>query len=456
MGLDTKYRPLKYEDVLGQESTIKILRQFIKEGKGWDQSYLFVGGWGSGKTTLGRIMARAMLCEAPVEGMPCDKCSSCVSILDGTSIDFIEVDAATNSGVPAMRKLTEDLQFSTFSGRRRLYLFDEAHQLTKDALDAMLLPLENGTLVCIFCTTEPEKMRETILSRCAPAFVIHPVTPDQIAARLTYVCEKEGIQVVDPSLLVTIAEMKESHIRDCLKAVEGLSMLGPISRESVVSYLHLDQSNSYLDILEALGKDLGAAIQAANAALKNNSPVTIYEKLANTAMMAYQVGMGFTKAPVYLDGTRLMALGKHQGQALLGFAARFASRPGYPNAAMLLCDLGALHHGGGSLAPDAVILMSSAPAQTSSAASPVPASVAPTAPTSVPAPPQPVVKMEAKPPIAGKMSVVPLAGSVNDGRPRDGSGTQAQQVQDEIPVALFAQILGLQLRDERRKLGGSP
>lgn len=145
MALDTRYRPIKYADVLGQESSVDVLRQFVLDGRGFHQSYVFCGQHGSGKTTLGRILARALLCEAPVNGEPCDACTSCTSILErGTSECFVELDAATKSGKGDVTKITEEVTYSTFSGKRRIYLFDEAHQLSKQALDALLKPMEIG------------------------------------------------------------------------------------------------------------------------------------------------------------------------------------------------------------------------------------------------------------------------------------------------------------------------
>lgn len=362
MSLDIQYRPSKYADVRGQDDTKKILKQYIIEGKAFEQSYLFCGERGNGKTTLGRIHARAMLCEQPVEGEPCDQCVSCLTLLkDGSSMDYIEVDAATNSGKDNVKKITEDIEYDTFSGRQRIYLFDEAHQLSKEALDALLKPMEdplpdsnNKRLVCIFCTTEPEKMRSTVLSRCAPAFVIEVQTPEVIADRLFEVCGWEGIPA-DMDALRLVAEITECHIRDAFKAVEGISMLGGVTRENVARYLHLDLNLTYLELMQHIGSDLPAAFACARKIMARTSPVVCYGRLAEAAMLAYRTTLGERPAS-YWDTQRLADLGAAKQDALLGFASRFASRPGRPSAAMLMCDIALLHHGGGQVGVQSVIL----------------------------------------------------------------------------------------------------
>lgn len=358
MSLDTKYRPIKYADVLGQESTVEILRQYVATNAGFHQSYLFAGPWGSGKTTLGRILARALLCEAPRAGEPCDECSSCRSfILGGTSENFFEVDAATNSGKDSVRKIVDEIQYSTFSGRRRLYLIDESHRLSTEALDALLKPLEDNfpgsddkLLVCIFCTTEPERMRTTILSRCAPAFVVKPVVPDQIGGRLEQVCRAEGIPY-DREALNLIGELTECHIRDALKAVEGVSMLGAVDRANVARYLHLDYAEAVVKVLSSLGGDLSGAMSEAAGLLKTMSPITAYERLADMAMLAYRTTLGPTPIPSYLPRELVEGLGKEAGDRLLYYVERFSSRPGRPTAAMVMCDLAAAARGPASWGP---------------------------------------------------------------------------------------------------------
>jgi DNA polymerase III subunit gamma/tau len=351
MALDTKYRPRTYGDVLGQHATVSVLRQFIVEGRGFHQSYVFCGQHGSGKTTLGRILARALLCEAPFEGSPCDDCASCQTLLNGDTHEcFVELDAATKSGKADLLRILEDVQYSTVSGKRRIYLFDESHRLSKQALDALLKPMEDNApgsedkrLVCIFCTTEPEKMVSTIFSRCAPAFVIRSAPAAEIADRLDYVCEQEGL-VYDYDALELIVEQSESHIRDALKMVEGVSMLGAVTLKNASSYLQIGANDGVLDLLGALGNDLPTAVACATDLSMSVSPSTAYERMAEAAMLAYKVHLGVTtQIPAKWDAERVKSLSQ-QGSAWLNVASRFAAPPHRPTKQTLVLDAAASHH----------------------------------------------------------------------------------------------------------------
>jgi DNA polymerase III subunit gamma/tau len=350
VSLDTKYRPLCYSDVLGQDATIKVCKEYVRSGHGFRQSYVFAGAHGGGKTTCGRILARALLCENPQNGEPCDECPSCKAMLADKSENFVEVDAATNSGKDDVRRITEEARYGSFSGGRKIYLFDECHELSRQAMDAMLKPLEDnirGTqdkqLVCIFCTTEPEKMRSAILSRCAPLFRIRQNVPEEIAIRLEFICESEGIDY-DRTVLPLVAEVCECHIRDAIKAVEGVSMLGKVDRANVEAYLHMDANALYLDLLEKIGFDLAAALKTIDDLDQKVSPATRYERMADVCMLAYRLSnFGAAAVPSYWDRDRLKAAGDLHKEFLVEFARRFAERPAHSSSAMFACDVSTLH-----------------------------------------------------------------------------------------------------------------
>jgi DNA polymerase III subunit gamma/tau len=350
MSWDTKYRPLRYEDVLGQGATVRILRQIVKTGRGFHQSYLFTGAYGMGKTTLGRILARALLCKEPVDGGPCNKCRSCEELIrTGNSECFTEIDAATNSGKEGIRKILAKLDYRTFTGGQRIYLFDESHQLSRDALDALLKPLEdtlgaseNRKLVCIFCTTEPEKMRATIGSRCGPTFTIREVPTEKIAERLAWVCDQEGAQY-EMEALHRVSEGVEGHIRNALKACEMLSLQGGVTAENVRVYLGHDLNNLYLDLLEGLRGELAASLEALKALFTRVSPAVIYEKLARVCLLAYKRSLGIGRVPSYWEDERLQKLGSGYGDTLLDLSDLFSFRPRNPTTDMVQCDLLSVH-----------------------------------------------------------------------------------------------------------------
>ena len=349
MGLDTKYRPRRYGEVVGQEGIIRILRQYVKDRTQFHQSYLFVGPHGSGKTTIGRILARALLCESPKEGNPCDECSSCQAMLLGHSTDaFIEVDAATNSGKAEIQKIIEELQYGTFRGDRRIYLFDEAHQLSKGAKDALLKPTEDnipGTedklLVCIFCTTEPHKMPPTIASRCARPFIIKKPSIEAVSDRLAYVGETEGYKF-DRAALRILAEVSECHLRDALKCLEGCAGLGDVDIENAKMYLGLGATPLLFDVLLALGKDLKSLLQATESLRDVVAPATCYDFLSVTGLELFKLSMGIGSAPSYWAADVVQTL-QDRAEDMLEVSLFLAQRPNRVPYSTLVCDLIAVH-----------------------------------------------------------------------------------------------------------------
>lgn len=344
MSLDTKYRPKKYSDVLGQRGAVKTLKGIVSEGAGWKQSYLFAGPFGSGKTTLGRILARALLCEAPIEGEPCDLCSSCEGMLTGESDAFIEVDAATNSGKADVKKILEEIDYNAFSGRRKLYLFDESHQLSKDALDALLKPMEDnrkGTeekrLVVIFATTEPEKMKATVLSRCAPAFIIHHVDSEEIADRLAWVCDEEGF-TYEREALILIADFTEGHIRDALKAVEGVASSNSkkVSLEAVRSYLHVDRNDQICQLLVSEGAE---TLRLCDEVLASTPVGVAFDRLLSATMFSISLGMGAGSPPPYWNKQVLLDAWSKRGASLVSLAESISSKPRRSTEALFKCEL---------------------------------------------------------------------------------------------------------------------
>jgi predicted transcriptional regulator len=225
-------------------------------------------------------------------------------------------------------------------------LAHNCHQMSKNALDALLKPMEDtapGTddklLVCIFCTTEPGKMRSTIFSRCAPAFTIRAVTPEGIAERLATVCEAEGISY-EKEALVTVSALTECHIRDALKTVEGVAMLGGVTKATVSQYLRLDANETVFDLLLAIGnRDTAAAVSLAEGLSNSISPSAAYERLSEACMVIYRHRLGVAAPPPYWSKDRVQHVSQVLGNAVLHLASLFADPPRRPATTTLALDV---------------------------------------------------------------------------------------------------------------------
>ena len=235
-----KFRPSGFEDVKGQEHIVTTLRNQISSGR-TSHAYLFCGTRGTGKTTIAKILARAVNCEHPIEGSPCGECAVCRSIQDGTSMNVIEIDAASNNGVDNIREIVEEVQYSPTEGKFKVYIIDEVHMLSTGAFNALLKTLEEppSYVMFILATTEPHKIPITILSRCQ-RYDFRRITIETIQARLQELMEKEGVEAEEKALRY-IAKAADGSMRD------GLSLL-----DQCIAF-YFNQTLTYDKVLDVLG-----------------------------------------------------------------------------------------------------------------------------------------------------------------------------------------------------------
>ena len=240
--LARRWRPRLFKDVVGQEHVTRTLQNAISADR-IAHAYLFSGPRGVGKTTVARVLAKAVNCIEGPQSEPCEKCTICTEISSGKSIDVIEIDAASNRGIDEIRELRESVKFAPVSGRYKVYIIDEAHMITHDAFNAFLKTLEEPPehVIFILATTEPHKIPVTILSRCQ-RFDFRRLTRSEIIDRLRKIADADSLPIDDESLSL-IAESADGAMRDAESILDQLLSFGggKIQAEEVSSLLGLGE-----------------------------------------------------------------------------------------------------------------------------------------------------------------------------------------------------------------------
>jgi DNA polymerase-3 subunit gamma/tau len=217
--LARKWRPQRFEDIVGQEHVTRVLRSAIRAGR-IAHAYLFTGVRGVGKTTAARILAKALNCQKGLTPTPCNECTNCSEITAGSSMDVYEIDGASNRGIDEVRQIIENVRYQPAKSRFKIYIIDEVHQVTKDAFNALLKTLEEPppSVKFILATTEPHRLPETIQSRCQ-RFDFRRISVREILQRLGDIGKKEGLRITDGALLL-LAREAEGSMRDAQSLLE--------------------------------------------------------------------------------------------------------------------------------------------------------------------------------------------------------------------------------------------
>lgn len=303
MALYRKWRPSAFEDVKGQDHIVQTLKnQIISQRIG--HAYLFCGTRGTGKTSIAKIYARAVNCEHPVDGSPCNECETCRSILSGGSMNVVEIDAASNNGVENIREIREQVQYPPTDGTYRVYIIDEVHMLSTGAFNALLKTLEEppSYVIFILATTEAHKIPITVLSRCQ-RYDFKRITIDTIAAHLAELITAEQIEVEDKALRY-IAKAADGSLRDALSLLD-----------QCVAF-HYNTTLTYDNVLEVLGAvDASVFSELLRAIIEKETTKCIY-KLEEMVIQGRELGQFVTDFIWYLRNLLLLKTAEDAEQIL--------------------------------------------------------------------------------------------------------------------------------------------
>ncbi|WP_221089685.1 DNA polymerase III subunit gamma/tau [Deinococcus aquaedulcis] len=288
-------RPVRWEDVVGQEHVKDVLRAALSQGR-VGHAYLFSGPRGVGKTTTARLIAMTANCTGPLP-KPCGECDSCLAVRAGSHPDVLEIDAASNNSVDDVRDLREKVALAAMRGGKKIYILDEAHMMSRAAFNALLKTLEEppSHVIFILATTEPEKIIPTILSRCQH-YRFRRLTPEEIAGKLSGLVQREGVSA-EPAALALIGRLADGAMRDGESLLERMLAAGnAITRTAVEEALGLPPGERVRSIAAALvSGDAGAALQGAGALYRDGFAArTVVEGLVSAlgAALHAELGLG--------------------------------------------------------------------------------------------------------------------------------------------------------------------
>ena len=256
-----KWRPLRFADVIGQQHITDTLRVQMKNNR-LSHAYLFTGTRGTGKTTCAKILARAVNCQNPQNGDPCNECQACRAILEGAILDVVEIDAASNNGVDNIREIRDEVRYAPSTVSKKVFIIDEVHMLSPGAFNALLKTLEEPPehVLFILATTELQKVPATILSRCQ-RFDFRRITPQDIAERLRYIAAEERLPLTEGGAKL-IARLADGAMRDALSMLDRAAGCDSIDEDAISRSLGILASNDSLALMQAIkDNDLVCALE---------------------------------------------------------------------------------------------------------------------------------------------------------------------------------------------------
>lgn len=280
------------EDISSGECEVFDLN--VPEGESFSAN-----GFMNHNTTLARILSRAMLCQnRTTDQEPCNECVGCKDALNEESAAISERDSASQGTIDHAREIVKSLNFVVEGASKRIFIFDEAHRMSRDAQDVFLKPIEDKRMVGIFCTTEPDKIRGPIRSRCED-YQIRRITREDVLARMKWVLGQENVEYEDDAVL-TVIDHAGGHVRDILNQLEMIAQLGPITLQAVREHLNLSLVSTYYEILLALGTP-ATSVRLADEACERAGSDEVAEGLAEAAMSAYRLAHGMFAEFTYVD-----------------------------------------------------------------------------------------------------------------------------------------------------------